>query len=296
MNNSQLICLLVIKTLLGLLLPAYLFQMNASTAALIISTAFSCIFASRLLPDYIFTRTIRIRTSHLIGTEPRFTSFEKSRPFLYLLMRTGIKVGLGIVFVNTSFTSSQHPWTSLFSFLVIIFTLLKKGTREIQQVHIPSVWPLFLNPIEYSGKNFRTLLLKELGFLHGVISIPLDIITQSYIFLSLIPSSISSFSDSANKLLDAWKVIQIFRAFSSVSHTPEVSGTECCLTMIVNQLVTIESFSAFSLWWTGLDFGSQLFLVHLFKAMYLRLSEKSYFWLISLKHFLVSFRTAFLAI
>jgi hypothetical protein len=286
------LCLLLsLKTLLGIVLPIYLFQLNHAAVSLVLSAAFACIFASRLISDNVLNRTFRIQSEFMIGTEPKLYSFKKHSQLLYLIFRVGVKVGLGIVFVTSSFSTLQHPWSSSFAPLVVIFTLLKKFTREIQQIRNFSIFPIFLNPIQYFGKRSKELFYKEIGFFHRITSIPLDIITQSYIFLNLIPSSASLFSDSNNNLLDSWRVITIFRSLSSVAHSSETSGSDCCIIIAINQIIGLQSNSSFSTWWNNLDFGSQLFLVHVFKSMYLRLIEKSYFWIISLQHFLV--RTQF---
>lgn len=285
LNNLQLWILLLLRILLGIVVPLLFFNKQYPVIALIVSTGSATLLASRIIPDFILKRTFSSKSAHILGTEPSLNQFKKSWPSLYLSIRIAVTIGLGILFCLVNFNTSDHPWKSSISLLVVIFTLLLKATREIQQAHIPSILPIFLNPIYFYWKN--SILVKEIGFLHSVCLIPLYIITQSYIFISLIPTSTLLYTTPDLHLLDFWRIVMIFRSFSSIAHYPEGAGTDCCLTMLLYQLSIIQSTSPFSIWWNGLDFGTQLFLVHVSKMFLLRLVEKWVFWIIALKHFLV---------
>ncbi|KAJ3351450.1 Pecanex-like protein 4 [Kappamyces sp. JEL0680] len=278
-NNLQLSIMLMLNLVVSAVL-VLLFFYQLPFAGLLAAAGLSTILGSRLIALHIVAKSLRVSTAHILGTDP--AACRNTSPQVLLPLRLCVAVGLGVLIWMMDSTSARHPWASFLQYGVIALTLLVKATRELQQVRIPSLLPLLLNPLALHSDS---LVSKGLGLLHSFSATVLFYGVHTYIFCSSIATTFSFFADPSSRLLDVWKVLMIARAFNISARSVEPTGVAVCLVVAIQQWTAFQT-SSFGSWWGALDFGTMLFLSHLAKNCILRLLRKTAFWVLSLTHFL----------
>ncbi|KAJ3326180.1 Pecanex-like protein 4 [Boothiomyces sp. JEL0866] len=155
--------------------------------------------------------------------------------------------------------------------VLVITIIARKGLREIQQVHVPTMFPILRNPLERSS-----ILTGFFGFFHSITYYVLPYLSHAYLYIRLLQESSTFISVSPA----IWHSIMICRSFTVIWNRAETSATNLCILYLLESNLPSNSILSTA------DCATKFLLVDLACNILFRLTEKSIYWIIALKQFL----------
>ncbi|KAH9275277.1 hypothetical protein BASA83_002512 [Batrachochytrium salamandrivorans] len=207
-----------------------------------------------------------------------------------------------VIFMAPVAPSTQiHPLLMSFFWVVCTGVLILKATREMQQIYIPTICPIFRNPLR-RFPVFRRVL-DTLGCFHLSVYHLVPLASVGWISSAIIGapemsvSNISLVVNSAESLKWVWYAITMSRCLTLTWHRSEETAIDICIVSIVSTIVHGGSLSGTcrgqgvyntEIWWCALDLGTQLLLISFVRNTVRRLRFKTTSWILGVKHFLMN--------
>ncbi|KAH6593685.1 hypothetical protein BASA61_004208 [Batrachochytrium salamandrivorans] len=283
--------------------------MGVPNIAIVVAALGGCISSSRVYVD-----TFSISTSR-ISPLPLLTCSQKTnlKPSIYYevlcewahllsrLILTTMIVAVVIFMAPVAPSTQIHPLLMLFFWVVCTGVLILKATREMQQIYIPSICPIFRNPLR-RFPVFRRVL-DTLGCFHLSVYHLVPLASVGWISSAIIGapemsgSNISLVVNSAESLKWVWYAITMSRCLTLTWHRSEETAIDICIVSIVSTIVHGGSLSGTcrgqgvyntEIRWCALDLGTQLLLVSFVRNTVRRLRLKTTSWILGVKHFLMN--------
>ncbi|KAI8900894.1 hypothetical protein BC833DRAFT_580090 [Globomyces pollinis-pini] len=263
---------------------------GTQSSVLLCGALFGCLNGSKLVSDLILGyRTTKSKQSyqllHKSGQEIGITT--------YLIIRLGLIFSIILLY----FDSSESINTSYYSEAGLIICIgVVKVTREIQQIYIPSNFPLIMNPISHIIAD--GFFSKLIGFIHQTFKLILPYLTFTFIFINYtsiigrIITQVNQTSINSHFLLGLLDLLLMCRSFTICWNFLEESAVDCALVIglryvMINTLIKEQNvFSILSIYGT-LQLGYQLYTVGVIKGILIRLFIKFSYWITSLGYFML---------
>ncbi|KAH6570697.1 hypothetical protein BASA62_004207 [Batrachochytrium salamandrivorans] len=271
--------------------------MGVPNIAIVVAALGGCISSSRVYVD-----TFSISTSR-ISPLPLLTCSQKTnlKPSIYYevlcewahllsrLILTTMIVAVVIFMAPVAPSTQIHPLLMSFFWVVCTGVLILKATREMQQIYIPTICPIFRNPLR-RFPVFRRVL-DTLGCFHLSVYHLVPLASVGWISSAIIGapemsvSNISLVVNSAESLKWVWYAITMSRCLTLTWHRSEETAIDICIVSIVSTIVHGGSLSGTcrgqgvyntEIWWCALDLGTQLLLISFVRNTVRRLRFKNY--------------------
>ena len=216
---------------------------------------------------------------------------------LRLLLVSGLMAALGGFQGNLSATDISPLTSPLLTINLCLISILFLS-REFQQELIPSCLPLLHNPLKCIPRKKSSLTISIttdfLGVLHMMTRHILPIFLTGWIVVSVIGKPYGGMSSLIASLtgMDAgyhfWTILLAIRAFRLAWDRTDLFGWDVYIICIINSLSDgscINQPSSLD-WWCQCDILKRLLIVGVCREILTRISNQSWFWILSLKHFL----------
>ncbi|KAJ3173116.1 Pecanex-like protein 4 [Geranomyces variabilis] len=278
----------LLLTLPALTVTAVLLTQVSLVAGCCAAAGAGCVVASRVWLDLDTARGSQSRQKSPLlvpQTQPRIE-------LAWLFIRTLVLAGVVAAIAATRGESTDelvassdddHPATIILLIITVALAALVILTRELQSIYLPSLVPIFRNPLQTfrnahaSGHEIaddgRADIIWGLGFLHMCGNTILPFITTGYVL------SRAVLSEPALTPW-AWTTVVLVRAFRQSWTRPLRAA------IVVSILAAVDT----GLWyqWRTLHIGSRLLIISVLWEILGRIWKKTGFWLMLLGTFLVN--------
>jgi hypothetical protein len=238
-------------------------------ACVYIASIGSVLLSSGFWVDFIAKRYPRSLKQPLYDRICRTIKFRKVTiplSLIHITLRSIIVCCIAIyVFFNTVSEVGASVIYTIFTFLCVLLL-----SRQAHFIYLPSVFPLFFNPVNNCKKNNRSL--KILHLLHYAAYQSLPYVLQYVAILS------SVFEVEA---LNIWTSAMILRTNISCWFNPENMAIDIILQFV---------FQNYGKWAVTkiISFQTQLLLINIARHIIYRFLKRTFVWMVMVKHFVVN--------